>query len=179
MPIIEVDEPPEPPLHPAEEIYGIVDSPAGGMDTYACMRAAAERQVDAAFMLGGNLHGANPDARWAEKATEAGDAQVKYELATLYADRDLYIGEEVEKIASYRVAAARGFASGGSQHELALMNTSRSMHCPITMLVNTRPRINLIGHFENEYPPLWRVWIVTHCCFGRHNQILRNLIDDR
>jgi molybdopterin-dependent oxidoreductase alpha subunit len=39
-----------------------------GMDTHACMAAAFEKQVDVAFLLGGNLYGSNPDAAWSEQA---------------------------------------------------------------------------------------------------------------
>ena len=39
-----------------------------GMDTMACMDAAAEGRVDVAFMLGGNLFGSNPDRDYADGA---------------------------------------------------------------------------------------------------------------
>ncbi len=39
-----------------------------GLDTMACMRAAAEGQVKGAICLGGNLFGSNPDAKFAHKA---------------------------------------------------------------------------------------------------------------
>ncbi|MBW3541301.1 MAG: molybdopterin-dependent oxidoreductase, partial [Planctomycetes bacterium] len=41
-----------------------------GYDTMACMQAAARGDMDAAFCLGGNLYGSNPDARWAAEALE-------------------------------------------------------------------------------------------------------------
>jgi len=50
------------------ERYGIVASPAPGMDTYACMNAAHDGRIDAALMLGGNLWGSNPDSRWSTAA---------------------------------------------------------------------------------------------------------------
>lgn len=40
----------------------------GGMDTFTCMKAAENGAIDAAFLLGGNLYGSNPDSYWAEKA---------------------------------------------------------------------------------------------------------------
>ncbi len=39
-----------------------------GLDTMACMRAAAEGEVTGAICLGGNLFGSNPDAHYAHKA---------------------------------------------------------------------------------------------------------------
>ncbi|MEM9367178.1 MAG: FdhF/YdeP family oxidoreductase [Planctomycetota bacterium] len=39
-----------------------------GLDTLACMERAAAGDIKAAFCLGGNLYGSNPDARFAEKA---------------------------------------------------------------------------------------------------------------
>ena len=39
-----------------------------GLDTMACMRAAAEGKVKSAVCLGGNLYGSNPDAAFAARA---------------------------------------------------------------------------------------------------------------
>jgi len=39
-----------------------------GMDTLACMQAAAVNEIDFAFLLGGNLFSANPDSKFSEKA---------------------------------------------------------------------------------------------------------------
>ena len=46
------------------ERYGITTPTSTGMDTYACMRAAHNNEIDAALMLGGNLWGSNPDSHW-------------------------------------------------------------------------------------------------------------------
>ena len=50
------------------ERYGITTPPSIGMDTYACMHAAHNSQIDAALMLGGNLWGSNPDSHWSATA---------------------------------------------------------------------------------------------------------------
>ncbi|HUP64766.1 MAG TPA: FdhF/YdeP family oxidoreductase [Thermoanaerobaculia bacterium] len=50
-----------------EEAYGIRQY-KGGLDTYGCMVEAAEGKIDACFLLGGNLLGANPDRDWSERA---------------------------------------------------------------------------------------------------------------
>ena len=39
-----------------------------GLDTMACMQAAANGAMDVGFHLGGNLFGSNPDAEWAARA---------------------------------------------------------------------------------------------------------------
>ena len=39
-----------------------------GMDTLACIQAAARGEIDFAFLLGGNLFAANPDTSFSEKA---------------------------------------------------------------------------------------------------------------
>jgi molybdopterin-dependent oxidoreductase alpha subunit len=39
-----------------------------GMDTLACMSAAAEGGIDAAVMMGGNLYAGTPNTRWADAA---------------------------------------------------------------------------------------------------------------
>ncbi len=41
---------------------------APGKDTFACMQSADNGEMDFALMLGGNLYGANPDLKWAQKA---------------------------------------------------------------------------------------------------------------
>ncbi len=50
------------------ELYGIEPAPAPGWDTFRSMQAAADGRVDAAFFLGGNIFGSNPDRAWAAKA---------------------------------------------------------------------------------------------------------------
>ena len=51
-----------------EDLFHITVPRETGLDTFASMRAAAEGKIDAAFLLGGNLYGSNPDAAWAQKA---------------------------------------------------------------------------------------------------------------
>lgn len=48
--------------------YGIPLSAGTGQDTYASMIAAHAGKVRAAFLLGGNLFGSNPDRAWAAEA---------------------------------------------------------------------------------------------------------------
>ena len=38
------------------------------MDTLSCVQAAEKEEIDFAFLLGGNLHAANPDAKFSESA---------------------------------------------------------------------------------------------------------------
>jgi len=47
-----------------------------GMDTLSCMEAMSEGRLKAAWCLGGNLFGANPNARWASRAMEKLDSVV-------------------------------------------------------------------------------------------------------
>ncbi|MFN2443726.1 MAG: FdhF/YdeP family oxidoreductase [Thermoanaerobaculia bacterium] len=49
------------------QAYGIVGK-KGGLDTYGCMLAAEREEIDACFLLGGNLRASNPDRFWAERA---------------------------------------------------------------------------------------------------------------
>ena len=48
--------------------FGVQLPTSPGMDTMACMDAAQSGKVKAAFCLGGNLYGSNPDATYAGKA---------------------------------------------------------------------------------------------------------------
>ncbi len=51
-----------------EELYGIRVPRETGRDTYASMEAAHAGDIDAAFLLGGNLYASNPDLTWAGDA---------------------------------------------------------------------------------------------------------------
>ncbi|GJM12702.1 MAG: formate dehydrogenase [Pseudohongiella sp.] len=51
-----------------EEEFSIELPRHEGMDTLACVQAAAAGRIDFAFLLGGNLFSANPDAKFSEQA---------------------------------------------------------------------------------------------------------------
>jgi molybdopterin-dependent oxidoreductase alpha subunit len=51
-----------------ETLLGVKLARAPGLDTMACMQAAARGEVRTAFCLGGNLYGSNPDAAFARRA---------------------------------------------------------------------------------------------------------------
>lgn len=51
-----------------ESLLGVKLPTQPGLDTMACMQAAAEGRVKSAFCLGGNLFGSNPDATFARQA---------------------------------------------------------------------------------------------------------------
>jgi len=55
-------------LENLESIYGKKLPDSNGLDTLACLEAAAKEEIDLAWHLGGNLFGANPDSTYAEKA---------------------------------------------------------------------------------------------------------------
>ncbi|MEM7474548.1 MAG: FdhF/YdeP family oxidoreductase [Planctomycetota bacterium] len=48
--------------------FGVNLPTSPGLDTMACMEAAAEGRIKAAMCLGGNLYGSNPDAEYAKNA---------------------------------------------------------------------------------------------------------------
>lgn len=51
-----------------EKLYDIETAAKKGWDTYTSMGAASAGVVEAAFFLGGNLYGSNPDSTWARDA---------------------------------------------------------------------------------------------------------------
>ncbi len=65
-----------------EDRLGISPPSSPGYDTMACMEAAGRGEIDAAFCLGGNLFGSNPDSQFAGDAMEKID-QVVYLSTTL------------------------------------------------------------------------------------------------
>ncbi len=54
-----------------ERELGVTLPTAQGMDTLACLQAAADGRIDMAFLLGGNLYAATPDSTFADKALAA------------------------------------------------------------------------------------------------------------
>lgn len=59
---------PEDVLTRMEAAFGFSFPQGKGMDTLACLEAAAEGAIDAALMMGGNLYEATPHSAWAEEA---------------------------------------------------------------------------------------------------------------
>ncbi|PCJ81125.1 MAG: histidine kinase [Flavobacteriales bacterium] len=53
-----------------ENHLGVKMPVTSGWDTMSCMEAATEGKVDAAFLLGGNLYGSNPDSNFSKKALD-------------------------------------------------------------------------------------------------------------
>ncbi|MCH8907412.1 MAG: FdhF/YdeP family oxidoreductase, partial [Candidatus Heimdallarchaeota archaeon] len=64
-----------------------------GLDTFACMKALHDGQIDFGLMLGGNLYGSNPNSNWAAKA-----------LSKL--DQAIYISTTLNKGHLYGMGAA-------------------------------------------------------------------------
>ncbi|MCM2373475.1 FdhF/YdeP family oxidoreductase [Aporhodopirellula aestuarii] len=56
--------------------FNVILPTTPGLDTLSCMEAAAEGSVKAAFCLGGNLYGSNPDANFANRALSNLDMNV-------------------------------------------------------------------------------------------------------
>ena len=54
-----------------EKLYGVELPKYEGMDTLACVQAAAKRKIDFALLLGGNLYAANPDTNFSKKALDS------------------------------------------------------------------------------------------------------------
>ncbi|MEX0618400.1 MAG: FdhF/YdeP family oxidoreductase [Pseudohongiellaceae bacterium] len=53
-----------------ETKLGLTLPQTAGMDTLACVQAASRGEIDFAFLLGGNLHAANPDAAFSATALD-------------------------------------------------------------------------------------------------------------
>ena len=54
-----------------EKHIGVQLPTVPGMDTMSCMKASLDRNIDLAFLLGGNLYQSNPDTQFAERALNA------------------------------------------------------------------------------------------------------------
>lgn len=76
-----------------ERKLGVEIPKSPGYDTMACMEAAGRGEMDAAFCLGGNLYGSNPDAQFATEAMRK-IGQVVYLSTTLNTTHAWGTGEE-------------------------------------------------------------------------------------
>lgn len=83
-----------------QQVFGAIEHHLGvklptsaGMDTLACMQAAARGEIDVAFLLGGNLYAANPDSAFADAALAAIPFKVQIS-SSLNASHVHGIGEE-------------------------------------------------------------------------------------
>jgi len=76
-----------------ESALGVRLPTESGMDTLACLHAAQARQVDVAFLLGGNLYAASPDSTFAAAALAAIPFKVQIN-STLNLSHVHGIGEE-------------------------------------------------------------------------------------
>lgn len=62
---------PEEVIEKLESELGLQLPEQRGMDTLACLEAAALGQIDAAILMGGNLYEATPNSSWANRALDA------------------------------------------------------------------------------------------------------------
>ncbi len=122
-----------------EKHYNVKLPTKAGMDTMACMRAAAAGDVDFALMLGGNLYASNPDLKFAARALGRVPMKV-FMTTTLNAGH--FNGVEAETIVL--PVAARDEEKQRTTQE-SMFNFVRLSDGGIVRLDNVRSEVDIIA----------------------------------
>jgi len=111
-----------------------------GMDTMACLHAAAQGNIDNALMLGGNLYAASPDSQWAERAMDSID--FKLFLTTTLNKGHIYGCENSESLILPVTARDEEWQPTSQE---SMFNYVRLSDGGIDRLDNVRPEVNILA----------------------------------
>lgn len=109
-----------------------------GMDTMSCMKASYDKKIDLAFILGGNLYNANPDARFTEEALNSIPAKI---FLTTTLNHGHFYGVDGEVI--ILPVAARDEEIQKTTQE-SMFNFVRMSNGGISRLDNVRSEVDII-----------------------------------
>ena len=127
-----------------EKHFGIQLPTTPGMDTISCMKASHDGKIDLAFILGGNLYSANPDAQFAEKALNA--IPLKIFLSTTL-NKGHFCGVEQEVL--ILPVAARDEERQKTTQE-SMFNFVRMSDGGIVRLNNVRSEVEIISDIAQK-----------------------------
>ncbi len=130
-----------------EDKLGVKLPSAPGMDTLSCISAAAEGNIDLAFMLGGNLYGATPDSQFAENAL--GNIPFKVYLSTTLNQGHFH---GVDKEIVILPVAARDEEDQRTTQE-SMFNFVRMSDGGIVRLDNVRSEVEIISEIAGRVLP--------------------------
>lgn len=119
-----------------------------GMDTLACLKAADDKQIDAALLLGGNLLSATPNTTWARQALDKINFKV-YLTTTL--NRGHVEGIETSEALVLPVAARDEEWQPTTQE--SMFNFVRLSDGGITRLNNVKSEVEILSQFAQRLLP--------------------------
>jgi molybdopterin-dependent oxidoreductase alpha subunit len=124
--------------------FGITIENKEGMDTIDCLKASYEKQIELAFMLGGNLYKASPDLGFAEKALN----NIPFKIfCNTTLNKSHFVGVDQETV--ILPCSARDEEVQKTTQE-SLFNFVRISNGGITRLNNTRSEIDIISSIADK-----------------------------
>ncbi|WP_317932918.1 FdhF/YdeP family oxidoreductase [Halioxenophilus sp. WMMB6] len=146
-----------------EQHLGVSLPTSPGLDTLACLTAAAEGNIDAALIMGGNLFEATPDSSWAEQALD----RIPFKLfLTTSLNRGHVHGVESGESLILPVTARDEEWQPTTQE--SMFNYVRLSDGGIERLDNTRPEVDILSELAIRLLPECPVDLTE---FKSHNSI--------
>lgn len=134
-----------------------------GLDTMACLHRAAEKRIDAALIMGGNLYEASPDTRWAKTSLDA--IGFKLYLTTTLNKGHIYGMENSEAL--ILPVTARDEEPQATTQE-SMFNYVRMSDGGIERLDNLRSESDILCDLANKIIPQSHI---DFCHFKQHRNI--------
>jgi len=119
-----------------------------GMDTMACLEAAARGDVDTALLMGGNLFQATPDSSWAQRSLEQIDTKI---FLTTTLNRGHVVGVEGGEALILPVTARDEEWQPTTQE--SMFNYVRLSDGGIRRLDNVRPEVSILSELAERTLP--------------------------
>ncbi len=146
-----------------EDYFGIILPDETGMDTMACMKAAASGEIDAAVLMGGNLYAANPNASWSESSLNS----IGFKLClTTTLNQSHLIGVEDSEMLILPVTARDEEWEPTTQE--SMFNYVRMSDGGINRLDNVRPETVILADLAEKLLPDLPV---NFQIFKKHNSV--------
>lgn len=131
-----------------ESAFALTLPTAKGMDTLACLEAAASGNIDAALVMGGNLYEATPNSGWAEEAF----ARIPFKLfLTTTLNRGHFYGHDNSEALVLPVTARDEEWQPTSQE--SMFNYVRLSDGGIKRLSNPRPEVSVLCAIARQLLP--------------------------
>lgn len=131
-----------------EEVFNVQLPRTAGLDTLACLQAAADKKIDVALLMGGNLFSATPNSEWAQTALN--NIGFKAYLTTTL-NRGHVVGMETSEALILPVSARDEEWQSTTQE--SMFNYVRLSDGGITRLANVRPEVSILCDFAEQLLP--------------------------
>lgn len=158
---------PEETLLSMEKVLGVSLPRTKGLDTMACLDAATSGDMEAAFVLGGNLFGASPDREWAKSALD----KVNFKLFLTTTLNEGHINGHEHSECLVLPVSARDEESEPTTQE-SMFNYIRMSSGGIKRLDKVKPESTVIAEIASRIIPKERLDFDAY----RHHQSIRKTI---